>query len=137
MSIMLTRFIIVYNNSKIMRNLLGSLSRREYCAPVWLNSAHTGKVDIRLNCAARLIISGTIKSTRGRLASSLNGDRSSSTSKEKCSDERIQENMPEPNSACPRIHSLSAAKLTLESRHPPSIRTASTSVDFDMVTERK
>ena len=37
-------------------------STAEYCAPVWKNSAHTYKVDTRLNQAMR-IISGTVKST--------------------------------------------------------------------------
>lgn len=37
-------------------------STAEYCAPVWLNSSHTGKVDVQLNNTMR-IISGTIKST--------------------------------------------------------------------------
>jgi hypothetical protein len=37
-------------------------SAAEYCAPVWLNSAHTHKVDVQLNNAMRLI-TGTVKST--------------------------------------------------------------------------
>lgn len=37
-------------------------SAAEYCAPVWLNSTHTQKVDTQLNEAMR-IISGTIRST--------------------------------------------------------------------------
>jgi hypothetical protein len=35
----------------------------EYCAPVWLNSVHTSKIDIQLNNTMRLI-SGTVKSTQ-------------------------------------------------------------------------
>jgi hypothetical protein len=38
-------------------------STAEYCAPVWLNSVHTSRVDIQLNNAFRLI-SGTLKSTQ-------------------------------------------------------------------------
>lgn len=34
----------------------------EYCAPVWLNSTHSNRVDVQLNNTMR-IISGTIKST--------------------------------------------------------------------------
>lgn len=34
----------------------------EYCAPVWLNSAHTQKIDVQLNQTMR-IITGTIKTT--------------------------------------------------------------------------
>jgi len=37
-------------------------STAEYCAPVWLNSAHTNKVDVQLNQTMR-IITGSIKST--------------------------------------------------------------------------
>jgi Reverse transcriptase (RNA-dependent DNA polymerase) len=37
-------------------------STAEYCAPVWLNSAHVHKVDVQLNNTMRLI-TGTIKST--------------------------------------------------------------------------
>ncbi|KAI5720173.1 hypothetical protein M8J77_002972 [Diaphorina citri] len=37
-------------------------SAAEYCAPVWLNSAHTGLVDVQLNSTMRMI-SGTIKPT--------------------------------------------------------------------------
>lgn len=37
-------------------------SSAEYCAPVWKNSAHVRKVDVKLNQAMR-IISGTTKST--------------------------------------------------------------------------
>jgi len=34
----------------------------EYCAPVWINSEHTNKLDTQLNQAMR-IIEGTLKST--------------------------------------------------------------------------
>ena len=37
-------------------------SSAEYCAPVWMNSAHTKKIDVQLNNTMR-IISGTIRST--------------------------------------------------------------------------
>jgi hypothetical protein len=37
-------------------------STAEYCAPVWLNSVHTSKIDIQLNNTMQLI-SGTAKST--------------------------------------------------------------------------
>lgn len=40
-------------------------SAAEYCAPVWLNSAHTNKIDCQLNASMR-IISGTISSTPTR-----------------------------------------------------------------------
>lgn len=35
----------------------------EYCAPVWMISAHSNKVDVQLNQAMR-IITGTVKSTQ-------------------------------------------------------------------------
>ena len=38
-------------------------STAEYCAPVWLNSVHTSKIDVQLNNALR-IITGTVKSTQ-------------------------------------------------------------------------
>jgi hypothetical protein len=34
----------------------------EYCAPIWLNSAHVHKLDVQLNNVMRLI-TGTVKST--------------------------------------------------------------------------
>ena len=37
-------------------------SAAEYCAPVWSRSAHTSRVDVRLNSTMRLI-SGTLHST--------------------------------------------------------------------------
>jgi hypothetical protein len=37
-------------------------SSAEYCAPVWLNSAHVHKLDVQLNNVMRLI-NGTVKST--------------------------------------------------------------------------
>lgn len=37
-------------------------STAEYCSPIWLNSAHTSKVDVQLNDTLRTI-SGTVKST--------------------------------------------------------------------------
>jgi hypothetical protein len=37
-------------------------SSAEYCAPVWLNSAHVHKLDVQLNNVMRLIF-GTVKST--------------------------------------------------------------------------
>jgi hypothetical protein len=37
-------------------------SSAEYCAPVWLNSAHVHKLDVQLNNVMRLI-TGTVKST--------------------------------------------------------------------------
>lgn len=37
-------------------------STAEYCAPVWLNSSHTDKIDIQLNSAMR-IITGCLKPT--------------------------------------------------------------------------
>ena len=37
-------------------------SAAEYCAPVWLRSAHTCQVDVQLNSTMRLI-SGTLRST--------------------------------------------------------------------------
>ena len=36
-------------------------SAAEYCAPVWLRSAHTSRVDVQLNSTMRLI-SGTLRS---------------------------------------------------------------------------
>jgi hypothetical protein len=38
-------------------------SAAEYCAPVWLNSAHTQKVDVQFNNAMHFI-TGTAKSTK-------------------------------------------------------------------------
>jgi hypothetical protein len=37
-------------------------SLAEYCVPVWLNSAHVHKLDVKLNNVMRLI-TGTVKST--------------------------------------------------------------------------
>lgn len=37
-------------------------STAEYCAPIWLNSSHTYKVDVQLNNALR-VITGSLKST--------------------------------------------------------------------------
>lgn len=37
-------------------------SKAEYCAPMWFNSAHTGKIDIQLNSAMR-VITGSLKAT--------------------------------------------------------------------------
>lgn len=39
-----------------------TLSVADYCSPVWLQSAHTNKVDAQLNFAMR-IVTGTVKST--------------------------------------------------------------------------
>ncbi|XP_060518350.1 uncharacterized protein LOC132697064 [Cylas formicarius] len=51
------------NASTLRCSALGLVySTAEYCAPVWLNSAHTRLVDTQLNTTMRLI-SGTIKST--------------------------------------------------------------------------
>jgi hypothetical protein len=47
----------------LIRKLAGTVfSTAEYCAPVWLNSAHTQKLDVELNNTMRLI-TGTVKST--------------------------------------------------------------------------
>ena len=51
-------------NNNVLRTAALSLvySTAEYCAPIWMNSVHSKKVDIELNKTMR-IISGTVKST--------------------------------------------------------------------------
>lgn len=49
-------------NTLRIRALALVYSAAEYCAPVWINSAHTNKLDTQLNSAMR-IIRGTLKTT--------------------------------------------------------------------------
>jgi hypothetical protein len=53
----------VFSRSKQTAALAIVYSTAEYCAPVWLNSVHTSKIDVQLNNAMR-IISGCVKSTQ-------------------------------------------------------------------------
>jgi len=46
----------------VISNFGGNGTCPEYCAPVWLNSSHTNKIDTQLNATMRTI-SGAIKST--------------------------------------------------------------------------
>ena len=48
-------------NTSVLRTASLSLvySTAEYCAPVWMNSVHTKKIDVELNKSMR-IISGTV-----------------------------------------------------------------------------
>jgi hypothetical protein len=52
------------SNAQTLRTASQALvySSTEYCAPVWLNSAHVHKLDVQLNNVMRLI-TGTVKST--------------------------------------------------------------------------
>jgi hypothetical protein len=51
------------SNAQTLRTpLVYSSAEYEYCAPVWLNSAHVHKLDVQLNNVMRLI-TGTGKST--------------------------------------------------------------------------
>src|SRR5436190_788387 len=52
-------------NAKVLRTSSLSLvySAAEYCAPVWLNSAHVREIDVRLNSVMRRTISGTLMAT--------------------------------------------------------------------------
>lgn len=51
-------------NAQVLRTSALSLvySAAEYCAPVWLNSSHVGKIDVQLNRVMRAI-SGTLMAT--------------------------------------------------------------------------
>ena len=51
-------------NTKVLRTSALSLvySAAEYCAPVWLNSAHVRQIDVKLNNVMRTI-SGTLMAT--------------------------------------------------------------------------
>jgi hypothetical protein len=50
-------------------------STAEYCAPVWLNSVHIGKIDVQLNNTMRIIF-GCVKSTQTAMASNIGSYRS-------------------------------------------------------------
>jgi hypothetical protein len=92
-------------------------SSAEYCAPVWLNSAHVHKLDVQLNNIMRLI-TGTVKSTELQWLPVL-GNIASAKLRREAALFRELKTMDHIIDDCP-IHAFEDGLLTLHEATPSS-----------------